>query len=331
MTFNELCIVLEKIGVDTSFIYPRSPTQVQVPCPLAEWMHDKRTDHHASMSIRFGKPPTVFKCFSCNEAGTISQLIGSYASLANRSDLQALSVELLESDRLSLKSCLEELDTNLQDWMFIQDRKVEYSIDLSIVEGLIDVYDATQSKEYLTKNRKPPISQKLAKEFNLKYDFAKRRVVFPVVNIDNRIVGAVGRTVCDEEPKYKNYYGFRATDHLGGIDKLWGGKRILIVEGYFDLLNAFKYRKKFNYDVLCTWKAQVSEEHAKQLLKLDKPIWCGFDDDDAGELGWIEAQKNLKAAFGLRRLKPIERKDIGAMNEYEFVQSIALLESRIFY
>jgi len=174
--------------------------------------------------------------------------------------------------------------------------------------------------EYLIKRK---ISGEALDRYDIRYHEPQDRVVFPVRNREQELLGAVGRIIGDGMPKYYNYFEFEASRTVGGIHCLTDVPGIIIVEGFFDILNTCNWANSQGYDVVCTWKAEMSLAQAEQILSLDRNIVIGFDRDEPGNRGWRKASKLLSGAtYGLTRLLLPTGKDAGDVGKPEFIAAI---------
>lgn len=120
------------------------------------------------------------------------------------------------------------------------------------------------------------------------YARLRGRVVFPICDVRDRVVGFGGRAIfADQEPKYLNtpetpifhkrdaLYGF--PDALEGIRK---AGRAIVCEGYFDRIALA--RAGLNGS-LATCGTALTEGHARQLARRTKEIVLLFDGDVAGQ------------------------------------------------
>ncbi|MCS7180676.1 MAG: DNA primase, partial [bacterium] len=118
-------------------------------------------------------------------------------------------------------------------------------------------------------------------------DTFKNRIVFPIYNIKNEIIGFGGRTI-DEEvmPKYLNIREnpiFNKSACLYGIN--WGKEIIksrgfvILVEGYFDVL---KMHINGIENTIAPMGTAITEFHLNLLKRLTDKILLLFDGDDPG-------------------------------------------------
>jgi DNA primase len=118
------------------------------------------------------------------------------------------------------------------------------------------------------------------------YDAFRSRILFPIFDLHQRIVGFGGRLLKEGEPKYLNSPE-SSIYHKGEI--LYGlqvAKRyvtekdcVVIVEGYFDLLTLHQYGLKHSVATLGT---ALTAQHIRTLKRYTKNLITLFDADQAG-------------------------------------------------
>jgi len=145
---------------------------------------------------------------------------------------------------------------------------------------------------------------------NRHYDFFRERLMFPIVDLRNRVLGFGGRTLGDGEPKYinstdsrifhkgKEFYG--ASQALGRKNKT---KYLLVVEGYMDVLALAGVGES----VLACLGTALTDDHIKKLLRWTDKLVFAFDGDEAGQqaakraaircLPWVEDGKEIGFVF----------------------------------
>jgi DNA primase len=118
------------------------------------------------------------------------------------------------------------------------------------------------------------------------YDAFRGRILFPIFDLHQRVVGFGGRVVREGQPKYLNSPE-SSLYHKGEI--LYGlqvAKRystekdcVIIVEGYFDLLTLHQYGWKNSVATLGT---ALTTQHIRILKRYTKNLITLFDADQAG-------------------------------------------------
>lgn len=127
---------------------------------------------------------------------------------------------------------------------------------------------------------------------------------------NGKFMGYVMRTFDKElEQKRKYLYnrGFRRERTLAGNIV---GESVLLVEGYLDCLKAQQFGIKSVVAIL-GWK--VSNTQIKKLVKKVKVVYCGLDNDEAGEKGYRYLKLVCKQyGLQLKRIRyPKSIKDFG--------------------
>ncbi len=118
------------------------------------------------------------------------------------------------------------------------------------------------------------------------YDAFRGRVLFPIFDLHQRIVGFGGRVIREGQPKYLNSPE-SSIYHKGEV--LYGlpvAKRyatekdcVIIAEGYFDLLTLHQYGLKHSVATLGT---ALTPQHIRTLKRYTKNLITVFDADPAG-------------------------------------------------
>ena len=111
---------------------------------------------------------------------------------------------------------------------------------------------------------------------------------------------------------------------MGGLHRVSRERLgLIIVEGFFDILNAALWAHEFDYDIICTFHADVSKEQAGIISALNKNIVIAYDHDEAGEKGFERAYDKLSSySYGLRRLLPNIGEDVGSMSKETFMDKL---------
>ncbi len=118
------------------------------------------------------------------------------------------------------------------------------------------------------------------------YDFFRDRVIFPILDVRNRVIAFGGRTMGDGEPKYLNspdtpLFDKRATLYgLSAARRAAHDKdRVLVVEGYMDVIALSQAGLR---EAVAPLGTALTESHLRALWKLaPEPVLC-FDGDPAG-------------------------------------------------
>lgn len=107
-----------------------------------------------------------------------------------------------------------------------------------------------------------------------------RRIVFPVHDAGGRLVGHVGRSIGEEEPRYRFSRGLRKSLLLYNEHRVVAlhAKQVILVEGVFDVLAVTDAGMA---NVVSALGCQLSIEQARRLRAFEG-VWILFDDDEVG-------------------------------------------------
>ncbi|HLR21878.1 MAG TPA: DNA primase [Tissierellaceae bacterium] len=117
------------------------------------------------------------------------------------------------------------------------------------------------------------------------YDKFRNRIMFPIIDTRSRVIGFGGRIMDDSMPKYLNSQEsiiFDKSNCLYGlnlVNKYSNRERILLVEGYMDVMALFS--KGINYSV-ASLGTSLTERQAKLLKRFGKEVYICYDSDRAG-------------------------------------------------
>ena len=140
------------------------------------------------------------------------------------------------------------------------------------------------------------------------YDFFRDRVIIPIMDKNNRVIAFGGRVMGDAQPKYLNspdtpvFNKRRVLYNLNHArDKAFEARRIIICEGYMDVIAQAKYG--FDYAVAPLGTALTEEQIAEAWKICPEPTLC-FDGDSAGVRAAMRsidrALPILKAGYSLQ-------------------------------
>jgi len=119
------------------------------------------------------------------------------------------------------------------------------------------------------------------------YDYFRGRVMFPISDPQNRVIGFGARTLGDDQPKYLNTPStplFDKSQVLYGLSRSRAGIRresaIAVVEGYTDAIMAHQAGLDFFVASLGT---AFTKENASALRRQAPRVYMIFDGDTAGQ------------------------------------------------
>ena len=148
------------------------------------------------------------------------------------------------------------------------------------------------------------------------------RVMFPIMDTNNRVVGFGGRVMGEGEPKYLNSPETKIFDKSRNLYGLNFAKRsrkdyLLLCEGYMDVIAL--HQAGFTNAVASLGTA-FNEKHAQLLRRYTKNVILTQDNDEAGIRAKLRAFPILREA-GLN-VRVLDTSDTGFKDPDEFLQHL---------
>lgn len=135
------------------------------------------------------------------------------------------------------------------------------------------------------------------------YDRFRARVVFPITDPSGQIAGFGGRAMGDDTPKYLNspespvYKKSRVLFGLAqALDAIREHRRVIVVEGYFDLL---ALHRAGLHEGVAPCGTALTQSHAHRIRRYAEEVVLLFDGDAAGQAA-AERALPILLAEGLR-------------------------------
>jgi DNA primase len=135
------------------------------------------------------------------------------------------------------------------------------------------------------------------------YDRFRARVVFPISDPSGQIAGFGGRAMGDDTPKYLNspespvYKKSRVLFGLGqALDAIREHRRVIVVEGYFDLL---ALHRAGLHEGVAPCGTALTQSHSHRIRRYAEEVILLFDGDAAGQAA-AERALPILLAEGLR-------------------------------
>ena len=118
------------------------------------------------------------------------------------------------------------------------------------------------------------------------YDKFRDRVIFPIINSNDKVIGFGGRAIADVKPKYLNSQEsdvFLKKNNLFGLNltrkEIADEERAIMVEGYMDLISLYQAGIRNTAASLGT---ALTDNQARLLCRYSKNIVFCYDSDQAG-------------------------------------------------
>lgn len=258
----------------------------------------------------------IWHCFGCGEGGDIFKFVMKYENVEFPEALRLLAkragVELkkedprIQNEMLKLYGICEKAMEYFENNLKVRADVLDYLTKRGLKNETINYWHlgfAAESSggllQYLVKHNfksedivKTGLIIKSQKQLNSYFDRFRSRVIFPISDNQDRVVGFTGRIFNDKdhpnEPKYLNspespifnkgrlLYGFSQNKK-----SIREREQAILVEGQMDFLMAWQDGIK---NVVATSGTALTEEQLKTLKRTTKTLLIGYDMDEAGRL-----------------------------------------------
>ncbi len=271
-------------------------------CPF----HNEKTP-----SFTVSPAKQFFKCFGCGEGGTVFNFLLKKEGLSFSEAVRALArkagVDLPQGRDVShaKKDYLYQVNTLAVEFfkrcLFSEEgRKArKYLSDRGINEDSIEKFHIGYAPDrwdaILSAGQSKGFSPDVLLEAGLVvaregkkgyYDRFRNRLMFPISDLTGKVIAFGGRSLDGTEPKYLNSPEtplFQKGKCLYGIDLARGAifkeKKVLVMEGYTDVIMAHQYQIPWAVGVLGT---SLSEEHIRLLRPWTEVVMLVMDGDAPG-------------------------------------------------
>ncbi len=280
-------------------------------CPF----HSEKTpSFHVNPTKRF------YYCFGCGESGSALTFLMKKAGLSFHDAVDQLArsagVEPPASSRTLngsdnrheaiyglLDKAMElfqgKLKSHKPAQKYLTDRGITRETALEFSLGYApDAWDTMQNK-FCTSSAETAtleLSGMLASSKGRSYDRFRNRLMFPIFGNSGKVVGFGGRTIADAEPKYLNSPEtpvFEKGRELFGLPQALPSirktGRVLVVEGYFDVLALHEHGIR---NVVAALGTSVTSDQVGKLFRYAEEIVLVMDGDDAGRRATGKAIRN---------------------------------------
>ena len=275
-------------------------------CPF----HGEKTP---SFSVNPGKQ--IFHCFGCGVGGNSISFVMKYENLTFTEAVKQLADRVgmklpdehddpESGKRNDLRTRLFEIYKEAAKFYYFQLRgdygnfSMNYLKDRGLTDKTINaLYNYLKSKGY---SDELMIKAELVtfKEGKGIFDMFWNRVIFPIMDQNNKVIAFGGRVLGAGEPKYLNS---RETDIFNKRRNLYGlnfakhsrQSFVLLCEGYMDVIAL--YQAGFSNAVASLGTA-LTEGQARLIARYVKEVVITYDSDEAGVKAAIRAIPILKSA-----------------------------------
>ena len=289
-----------------------------------EWWACCPFHHEKSPSFHIREDQGYYHCFGCGAHGTAFDFVkemrgGSFVEgVEYLASLAGVVLEEEEIDPKAAKKRTDGLSALAQAAAFYQQNLQGESKRYVVGRGLDDETITTFSigfapdswdgvSSYLAKQGMTP---KTLEETGLTsssqngkkvFDRFRNRIMFPIENMKNEVIGFGGRIFGEGDPKYLNspetsYFNKRY--QLYNLNRakeyIYKQKQALIVEGYMDVIGLWQQGVR---TAVAPMGTAITEDQVKVLWRYQtSPIVC-MDGDDAGRMAAVRIAKRILAVL----------------------------------
>ena len=287
-------------------------------CPF----HNEKTP---SFSVTPGKQ--MYYCFGCGAGGNVFNFIMEYENytfgealkhLADRAGVELPQIEYSKEVREKAQERAELLEINkqaaqyfyyqlrteksAQGYQYLTGRGLSEETMRKFGLGYSDkfgggLYQFLKSKGYGDDRLRESGLFNVDERHGM-YDKFWNRVIFPIMDVNNRVIGFGGRVMGDGKPKYLNSPETKIFDksrNLYGLNvaRTTRRKYLILCEGYMDVISM--HQAGFTNAVASLGTALTSG-HASLLKRYTQEVLLLYDSDEAGVRAALRAIPILREA-----------------------------------
>ena len=280
-----------------------------------------------SPSFSVSRDKQMYYCFGCGAGGNVYTFLMEYENfsfpeavrfLAERAGMELPQEEMNEEARRQMdeKARLRDMNKLAANYFYYLlhskrgKRGLEYFRKRGITEETIrhfglgfadiysdDLYRFLKSKGYKDEELKDSALVTIDEKRGGSDKFWNR-VMFPIMDVNNRVIGFGGRVMGDGNPKYLNSRETKLFDksrNLYGLNFARKSRKneIILCEGYMDVISM--HQAGFTNAVAALGTAFTSG-HGTLLRRYTENVILSFDSDEAGQRAVLRAIPILKDA-----------------------------------
>jgi len=276
-------------------------------CPF----HDEKTP---SFNVNAAKQ--IYRCFGCGKGGNVFTFVMEMEKVTFPQAVEAIADrigykiprserEIPEEKGAVNKKALYEVNARATKYYSALlrekegDKALQYLRKRGISESSIELFGlgfAPDAWDFLVNKVKDSKFLETMARIGLAikrddapgyYDRFRNRVMFPIYDTQERVVGFGGRVLDDSEPKYLNSPEsplFSKSRNLYGLNwaksAIAAADAVAVVEGYTDVIMAHQNGVK---NVVATLGTAMTAEHARTLKRHTRNVIVVYDADEAGQ------------------------------------------------
>lgn len=280
---------------------------------------------HKEKSPSFAVSPDkqIFHCFGCGAGGNVIHFISKIEGLdfkdtlellANRVNIELPTLDNLEDDKTArLKLKVYEINkiaaefyhenlykpTSKTAQEYIKKRK----LDNRTLKAFLIGYAGNFNELYLLLKQKGYTEEEMLASSLVKrtenggyMDSFRKRLMFPIQDVRERVIAFGGRVLDDSKPKYinspENIVYSKGRNLFGlNVAKKHDTKKIVIVEGYMDAISLYQ---RGITNVVASLGTAMTEAQGRLLRRYSEQVILGYDADGAGQAAILRGMEILQ-------------------------------------
>ena len=280
---------------------------------------------HKEKSPSFAVSPDkqIFHCFGCGAGGNVIHFISKIEGLdfkdtlellANRVNIELPTLDNLEDDKTArLKSKVYEINKIAAEFYhenlykptskiaqeYIKKRK----LDNRTLKAFLIGYAGNFNELYLLLKQKGYTEEEMLASSLVKrtenggyMDSFRKRLMFPIQDVRERVIAFGGRVLDDSKPKYinspENIVYSKGRNLFGlNVAKKHDTKKIVIVEGYMDAISLYQ---RGITNVVASLGTAMTEAQGRLLRRYSEQVILGYDADGAGQAAILRGMEILQ-------------------------------------
>ncbi len=280
-----------------------------------------------SPSFSVSRQKQMYYCFGCGAGGNVFTFLMEYENFSFLEALKVLAeragVELPEleyskeaKERADLKNVLLEINKLAAQYYYVQlknpqgEAALRYLKNRALDDDTIKAFGLGYSNKYSddlyrylkSKGYKDELLSKAGlisvDERSGVYDKFWNRVMFPIMDVNNRVIGFGGRVMGDAKPKYLNSpetVVFDKSRNLYGLNRARTSRKpyFLLCEGYMDVISL--HQAGFT-NAVASLGTSLTSGHASLIKRYVNEVYLTYDSDEAGTKAALRAVPILKEA-----------------------------------
>ena len=280
-----------------------------------------------SPSFSASRQKQMYYCFGCGAGGNVFTFLMEYENfsfveavkfLADRAGIELPQQEYSKEakEKADLKASILEVNKTAAKYFYVQlksergQQAYAYLKNRGLSDETITAFGLGYSNKFsddLYKYlRGKGYSEELIRQAGLintderqgVYDKFWNRVIFPIMDVNSRVIGFGGRVMGDAKPKYLNSpetVVFDKSRNLYGLNRARTSRKpyFLLCEGYMDVISL--HQAGFTNAVASLGTA-LTPGHASLIKRYVQEVYLTYDSDEAGTKAALRAVPILKSA-----------------------------------